>query len=948
MENKNLKELISTFEDLTGKMKDAKDFNILITNILKKKKAKNKCEIIIQFIENISEVKAELKTNKKLDKTIFSILLLEKGEEKFINDFLTKLEDRQCSDILLSLKENSNKLSKYGSLISNRLNTENNLFIEKFQECKTFEDLFEKIYRTNFTEENTIHHFLNFWNNSEKYKNQIMDKNLFEDIETFKKGFLAYFKNSILNLNYSKNFIEEIKKKKMPKELENVLLGIKYESRIKIDAFLTEYRQIHDFKKFLDEIFSPNKKLEIILNFFELLEIFKTEYDKERYKGTIFESLFFELKNNHENKINLKIDFYFLFANELCLSAHSFFKKNENLFKHIKSHFSENPSFVNSLSNYKRFNFIEKKNRINFIEEIAGNSYEIISNNLLLICLDDNKIKFFEEFLKEQITEEILNFLAIDDRLSKYPPLIDLILKSKDYFIDKLLAELLKNQNFKKQKILILNSLKNYSNGITKENKEVINDLKEEYDSSQLKKIKHIYSRYLAFEFDLFYLLDFFSKNDFEKLSLIANRLIRSYRYTDALSLLLLNDFNEKFYIEKQYENELFEYFYNPNFAFPERKNTYTDEVQPEDFFHDNDYNENFNEFNEEDNFDNIDIDADSDEESIMSIQTLNKNSTKSSKRKKRLQIKDYILTFKYNPNAKLNKQIYFKLAKDTNLFPLPRNDLFFPMTKNSLVLDIPIEKVFFIDNLKSLENLQSRIYKKLAIDIEYAENTISLIQISDGNNIFLIDYLRLIQIPSFFITFQKAFKNCSFLAFDFSGSDLKLLSEDFKDFFSKEVEVEDLKKNYENNFTSQCLSLSDLTHILLEKPLCKYYQCSNWEKRPLLKGQIHYAALDAHILFKLSEKLAKIYEKDNLIIKNNECEMLNYSDFSKKEIRNIKEFAKEQVRFLEAERKKNEDSMNALEENTIEVIFYNLITILVYHIKILYFLSYKKYINRL
>lgn len=50
----------------------------------------------------------------------------------------------------------------------------------------------------------------------------------------------------------------------------------------------------------------------------------------------------------------------------------------------------------------------------------------------------------------------------------------------------------------------------------------------------------------------------------------------------------------------------------------------------------------------------------------------------------------------------------------------------------------------------------------------------------------------------------------------------------------------------------------------MLGKDLCKTYTFTNWERRPLLKNQLHYAALDAVIVLKIWEKLKehKDYEK--------------------------------------------------------------------------------------
>ena len=55
-----------------------------------------------------------------------------------------------------------------------------------------------------------------------------------------------------------------------------------------------------------------------------------------------------------------------------------------------------------------------------------------------------------------------------------------------------------------------------------------------------------------------------------------------------------------------------------------------------------------------------------------------------------------------------------------------------------------------------------------------------------------------------------------------------------------------------------QCdgFSLSTYCEALLEKPMSKFEQCSNWAARPLRKTQLHYAALDSYIMLVLHDKL--------------------------------------------------------------------------------------------
>jgi hypothetical protein len=204
--------------------------------------------------------------------------------------------------------------------------------------------------------------------------------------------------------------------------------------------------------------------------------------------------------------------------------------------------------------------------------------------------------------------------------------------------------------------------------------------------------------------------------------------------------------------------------------------------------------------------------------------------------------------------------------AKKIKSFKIP-DDKFGPRTENCIAYTREEINVLFIQTCSDLIKNFDLYYKNtefIGIDSEWRESLkiniktkTSILQLSDfeGKNIFILDMIELTKDNNFEKTFEKLFLNKKFISFEFSN-DLINFPEQLSIFFKEKVEIIDITNLYSIIYFEQCPSFSKVCEKLIGKKLCKYEQCSNWEKRPLRETQFHYAALDALLCCLIYKKM--------------------------------------------------------------------------------------------
>jgi hypothetical protein len=136
-----------------------------------------------------------------------------------------------------------------------------------------------------------------------------------------------------------------------------------------------------------------------------------------------------------------------------------------------------------------------------------------------------------------------------------------------------------------------------------------------------------------------------------------------------------------------------------------------------------------------------------------------------------------------------------------------------------------------------------------------FEQQQLALMQLYDGKNVFLIDCLTLKNSPEL-AAFVREFFESTYIIKAGLGlqSDFNVLEKTLR--LTKLVPeyTVDLAKGAKSK---EMVSLKTLCEHFFRKQLCKYEQASAWGMRPLRQGQLHYAALDAVVVYKLVEIMA-------------------------------------------------------------------------------------------
>mmetsp|Transcript_26005 Transcript_26005/g.46051 ORF Transcript_26005/g.46051 Transcript_26005/m.46051 type:complete len:540 (+) Transcript_26005:2253-3872(+) len=196
--------------------------------------------------------------------------------------------------------------------------------------------------------------------------------------------------------------------------------------------------------------------------------------------------------------------------------------------------------------------------------------------------------------------------------------------------------------------------------------------------------------------------------------------------------------------------------------------------------------------------------------------------------------------------------------------------DFFGPSDPSYLTLAIPEEAVKMIDTEEKVSQLEWS-YPIYGLDCEWRPNLIkfesfpvSIFTIACENEVYIVDMLALKDCALLDAKLQILLSSPSIIKVGMSfAGDLKMLRgghPHFECFKEPMNAYADLLDGYKAVFSNQSPGgLAGICQTLLGKPLCKVKQQSNWNRRPLRRGQLHYAALDGHVQIRVWQEIERL-----------------------------------------------------------------------------------------
>ena len=274
--------------------------------------------------------------------------------------------------------------------------------------------------------------------------------------------------------------------------------------------------------------------------------------------------------------------------------------------------------------------------------------------------------------------------------------------------------------------------------------------------------------------------------------------------------------------------------------------------------------------FNNFDNLNNFFL-KESNERNIKNFNVNNKNNILTQTDKEKILSLYHFAKSKNYKLTKYHQKIFNEIFQDVSSIKINYNkyipeDKYEPHDSSCISINTKIQKISFIDNIKSLK-ANYNFFKKskyIGIDSEWRQpfcannkENASILQLSNYSerNAMIIDLLKMKTDEQLFNLFEQYFKDKTFIGYAFNQSDIEQFNEQLQNMFKK-AKIIDLIDIYQHKFLKKAGSLKDMCKEFLGSNLCKYEQCSNWENRPLKKRQLHYAALDAIVCVSLFKKM--------------------------------------------------------------------------------------------